>query len=548
MNKSKSSDQAEEEKFAERVEKPSHRNVEMGSTIIQMKQVTKHFPGVLANDHVDIEFKAGEIHALLGENGAGKTTLMNVLYGLWQPEEGEIIVRGKKVKLSSPKDAIDLGIGMVHQHFMLVSVFDVVDSVILGLHSQGLVLNRGEAKKKIEELSKRFNLKVDFGAKIWQLSMGEQQRVEILKQLFRGIDILILDEPTAVLTPQEVDELFNTIQRMTQEGLTVIFITHKLKEVMKVSQTVTVLRGGKVVETLNTRDTDEHKLARLMVGREVLFSYNRPEVKTGDVVLEVKDAEALNDRGLPALKKVSLQVRQGEILGIAGVSGNGQKELVEVISGLRRATGGKILIGGHDLTNAAPRKAIDQGLSYIPEDRQGVGLLMRFPLTENVILKAPSEPPLADGWFLKRLGLSSKRFNLFLNRSEIAKKTDKLISDYDIRTPGRDIITKTLSGGNLQKVILARELSQSPKLIIADQPTRGLDVGATEYVRLKLIESRSNKGAVMLISEDLDEILTVSDRIAVMYEGEIVGTTTPDVDLKDLGMMMAGAHRMAQEE
>jgi simple sugar transport system ATP-binding protein len=378
--------------------------------------------------------------------------------------------------------------------------------------------------------------------------MGEQQRVEILKQLYRGIDILILDEPTAVLTPQEVDELFNTIKRMTQEGLTVIFITHKLKEVMKVSQRVTVLRNGKVVGTLDTADTDEHKLARMMVGRDVIFTYDRPEVKKGDVILEVKDIDALNDRELPALKKVSLQVRQGEILGVAGVSGNGQKELVEVIAGLRRATNGKVIVGGHDLTNAPPRRAIDQGLSYIPEDRQGVGLLMRFPVTENIILKNPSESPLSDGWFLKKLGLSSERFNLFLNRKEIGKRTDKLITDYDIRTPSNDVITKTLSGGNLQKVILARELSHNPKIIIADQPTRGLDVGATEWVRLKLIESRLNGCAVLLISEDLDEILTVSDRIVVMYEGEIVGETTPEVDLKDLGMMMAGARRMNMDE
>jgi general nucleoside transport system ATP-binding protein len=519
--------------------------VELGSTIVEMKGITKRFPGVLADDQVDLEIRAGEVHALLGENGAGKTTLMNVLYGLLKPEEGEIFVRGKKVVIQSPADAIKLGIGMVHQHFMLIPVFSVKENIVLGMRSpKEPFLDLVQPKKKIDELSKKFNLKVDPDAKIWQLSMGEQQRVEILKALYRGIEILILDEPTSVLTPPEVDDLFNTLHKMAQLGLTVIFITHKLKEVMNVSQRVTVLKNGKFMRTLETDKTDEHELATLMVGRELVENFDKSGLGSGEVALEAQNLEALNDRGLPALKKASLQLHRGEILGIAGVAGNGQREFVEVITGMRKATGGKVLVDGKDLTNASPRESIDHGLAYVPEDRMGVGLVMSFPLTENIIMKNPSD--FADSWVLKKIGLSSKRFNWFFNKGEIDKKTNVAIQDYDVKTPSNDVTTKTLSGGNLQKLILAREFSRNPKILIVDQPTRGLDVGATEYVHIRLAKSRNDGVAVMLISEDLDEIISLSDRIAVMYEGEIVGIVKPDVDIKDLGLMMAGASKLNQ--
>ena len=535
----KSSEVSIEDKIS-RLDRPK---VELGSTIIEFKGITKTFPGVLADDHINLEIKAGEIHGLLGENGAGKTTLMNVLYGILKPDEGEIFIRGKKVIIRSPKDAIDLGIGMIHQHFMLVPVFTVVENVVLGMRSpREPLLDLNQGRKKIEELAKKFNLKVDPNAKIWQLSMGEQQRVEILKALYRGVDILIMDEPTSVLTPVEVDDLFNTLNQMALNGLTIIFITHKLKEVINVSQSVTVLRNGKLIKTLETAKTDVKELANLMVGRELVETFDRSDAKKEEVALEVQDIQALSDKKLPALKKVSLKVFKGEILGIAGVSGNGQKELVEVMTGLRKATGGKVFLDGHDLTNKSSRDFIDQGMAYVPEDRMGVGLVMTSPLTENVILKNPSY--FSYGWIFKKIGISSKRFNWFLDKKEIDKTTETAIKDYDVKTPSKDVITKTLSGGNLQKLILAREFSRNPTILIVDQPTRGLDVGATEFIHHKLIESRNNGVAVMLISEDLDEVLSLSDRVAVMYEGEIVAVVSPDVNLKDLSLMMAGAHKI----
>lgn len=511
-----------------------------GEVILEAKGITKRFPGVLANDHIDFDIKAGEVHALLGENGAGKTTLMNILYGLYKPDEGEIRVRGKRVILRSPKDAIDLGVGMVHQHFMLVDPLTVTENVVLGLKSsREPFLDLDRAEKQIAELSKKYGLKVDPKAKIEQLSVGERQRVEIIKALYRGAQVLILDEPTSVLTPPEVKDLMAIVRRMAKGGLAVIpFITHKLPEVMAISDRVTVLRRGKVVARIGTRRTNEKDLAKKMVGREVLFRIKRRRAKRGRAVLEVKNLGALSDKGLPALKKVSLSIREGEILGIAGVAGNGQRELAEVITGLRRATEGKVHILGKDMTNSSPKEIIDQGVGHIPEDRIGMGLIMDFSIAENTILETHSNSPFANKWFMP----FDRKW--FLDKDEIGKHAEKLIQEYDIVTPSKDVPARNLSGGNLQRLILARELSRNPKLLIANQPTRGLDVGATEFIRKKLMEQKGEGVAILLISEDLDEIISMSDHIAVMYEGEIVGMVpAARAKIKEIGLMMAGAKR-----
>jgi len=517
--------------------KPGARENKLGENLISMKRITKGFPGVLACDRIDFEVKVGEVHALLGENGAGKTTLMNVLYGLYQPDDGEIYVRGQKVDLRSPSDAIALAIGMVHQHFMLVPPFTVTENVILGLKSpREPLVDTDKAQKKIADLSMRYGLKVDPQSKVWQLSVGEQQRVEILKALYRGSDLLILDEPTSVLTPQEVKELFNTLRSMVKEGLTIIFITHKLDEVMAVSNRVTVLRDGKVISTLQTSDTNKKELAKMMVGREVLFKFTRPRVETGDIVLELKNVRALGDNGLIALDGLSLVLREGEILGIAGVAGNGQRELAEVITGLRKVVDGRIFIRGQDLTNSSPKGVMEEGVGYIPEQRLTRALVLDFSVAENLVLRDHEHQPFADNWGLP----ISKRW--FLNDEAIGQHAAKLISDYDIRVPGEDTLAKYLSGGNLQKLILARELSKNPKLLIAAQPTSGLDVGATEYIRRKLIDQKSEGRAILLISEDLEEILSISDRISVLFEGKILGTVaTEKADIEDIGLMMAGS-------
>lgn len=516
------------------------RKAKLGETVIEMKGITKRFPGVVANDHIDFDIKAGEIHALLGENGAGKTTLMNILYGIWQPDEGEIRVNGKKVDLQSPKDAIDLGIGMVHQHFTLVDSHTVTENIIIGLKSsRGFFLDTDVAEKKIIELSKKYGLKVDPKAKIWQLSVGERQRVEIIKALYRDAQVLILDEPTAVLTPGEVKELSKIIQNMAKEGLAVIpFITHKLPEVMAISNRVTVLRRGKVVGTFKTKDSNEEILAKKMVGREVLFRIPKHKLKRGKTIIEVEKLRALSSKGVLALKDVSFSIHEGEILGMAGVAGNGQRELAEVITGIRKATSGKVLIDKKDATNLSPGKIIEQGLGYIPEDRLTAGLIMDFSVAENIILDTHSKPPFAYKWFLP----FSKTW--FLNPREINRHAERLISEFDIKTPSKDVPAKNLSGGNLQKLILARELSRNPKILVAAQPTRGLDVGATEYIRRKIMEQKEKGTAILLISEDLDEIMSMSDMIAVMYEGEIVGMiSSAKAKIKDVGMMMAGIKR-----
>jgi ABC-type uncharacterized transport system ATPase subunit len=505
-------------------------------TVVEMRGITKRFPGVLANDHIHFQAKQGEIHALLGENGAGKTTLMNILYGLYQADEGEIYVRGQKVAIRSPQDAINLGIGMVHQHFLLIPPLTVTQNIVLGLKSpREPFLDLRQAAESIAELSAKYGLKVDPHVRVWQLSVGSRQRVEIIKALYRGAKLLILDEPTSVLTPQEVKELFAILRSMAEHGNTIIFITHKLDEVMSISHRVTVLRDGQVISTVETQRTDKQELARMMVGREVLFRLAKRPVEKGPAVLEVRNLQALSDRGLIAIKDVSFSLQQGEILGIAGVGGNGQSELAEVIVGVRKATGGKVLINGKDLTNRSPQEIIQQKVAHIPEDRMSMGLVRDFTVAENMILETHATPPFARGWLL--------------NQRVIDEYADKLISDYDIKTPSREIQTKLLSGGNLQKLILARALSREPQLLIAVQPTRGLDVGATEYVRRKLLEQREKGRAILFISADLDEVLSMSDRIAIMCEGEIVGIVPAErAEVEEIGLMMAGGKRLSISE
>ncbi len=503
---------------------------ESGTPLVEMRGITKRFPGVLANDGIDFEAREGEIHALLGENGAGKSTLMSVLCGLYRPDEGGIYIQGQRIELRSPRDAIDRGIGMVHQHFMLVEVQTVTENITLGLREPRFYLNMAGIEKEIAGVGARYKLKVDPRAKIWQLSVGEQQRVEILKMLYRGADILILDEPTAVLTPQEAEGLFETLTALADQGKSVIFITHKLKEVFAIADRVTVLREGKVVGTTTPQETNEAELAKMMVRREVLFRIEKKAVEKGDVVLELENLCALNDKGLSALKDVSFSIRAGEVLGVAGVAGNGQRELAEVITGLRRVTGGRVLIGGRDMTNHSPFRVIEGGVSHVPGDRLGMGLVPNLAVSDNIILKGYRKPPLARGPFLDRLSISS-----FVQR---------LIEAFSIATPSQETPVRLLSGGNLQRTILAREISVSPNLMVAVHPTRGLDVGATESVRNILLRQRGEGAAILLISEDLDEILALSDRIAIIYEGEIMDIVpTEEANVEEIGLMMAGSRK-----
>jgi general nucleoside transport system ATP-binding protein len=508
--------------------------MESSSPAVEMRGIVKRFPGVVANDQTDLTVRPGEIHALLGENGAGKSTLMNVLAGLYRPDGGEIRIQGRLADIRSPRDATDLGIGMVHQHFMLVEPQTVAENIILGLDRPRLRLQMDRFERQVLELSRRYGLEVDPKAYIWQLSVGEQQRVEILKALFRGADILILDEPTAVLTPQESEELGRTLRQMVQEGKSVIFITHKLDEVISFSDRVTVLRRGKTVATLPTAQTSKRELARHMVGREVVFQIDRSEYPVDQeaqasacAMLVVEDVNALSDKALPALRGISLSVRQFEILGIAGVAGNGQRELAEVITGLRPVTSGQVSLCSCRVTNRSPRRAIDIGLSHIPEDRMHTGLIANMTVCDNLILKEYRRPPLA------RLG--------FLIQQAIRRFSDRLIEEYEVATPSRDTPIKGLSGGNLQKALLAREIAAGGELMVAVRPTRGLDIGATEWVQRKLLEQRQKGAAILLISEDLDELLAVSDRIAVLYEGRVMGmVSAADADVEELGLMMAG--------
>ena len=500
------------------------------SLAVEMQSITKRFPGVLANDRVDFELRRGEIHALLGENGAGKSTLMNVLAGLYRPEEGVIRVHGQPVEFRSPRDAIERGIGMVHQHFMLVPSQSVAENVLLGLDEPRFVMNLPRYERRIAELAQNFGLYVDPGAKIWQLSVGEQQRVEILKMLYRGADILILDEPTAVLAPQEIEDLFAILRGMVAEGKSMVFISHKLGEVMEIADRITVLRKGRVTAAgLRPDETTPADLARLMVGRSVLFHIEREAQEPGDVVLSVEGVSAENDKGLPALHEVSFQIRAGEILGIAGVAGNGQRELAEVITGLRPCTAGQIRVNGRVVSNQSARTAIEQGVAHVPEDRKEVGSAPNLSITHNLILKSYRKPPIAHGWAV--------------HYPTARRHAQELKEAYDISAPSVETPVRFLSGGNLQRVILAREISAEPKLMIAMQPTRGLDVGAIEGVHRLLLDLRRRGTAILLVSEELDEITSLSDRIAVLYEGRIVGEVGGEVDeatRERIGLMMTG--------
>ena len=496
--------------------------------VIEMKGIGKSFPGIRANDDISLTVEQGEIHVLLGENGAGKSTLMNILYGLYQPDEGQIFVKGEPVKITNPNIAISHGIGMVHQHFMLVPPFTVAENIILGKEpSKGITLDLDKAIKDVEELSKKYELKVDSQALIQDISVGMQQRVEILKTLYRGAEILILDEPTAVLTPQEIEELGVILKSLVNQGKSIILITHKLKEVMSMSDRVTIVRRGKVVDTLNTKDTNIDELAEKMVGRKVNLTVDKQEAKTAAPILEIKDLKVLDSRKLEAVKGVSLQVHSGEILGIAGVDGNGQSDLVQAITGLAKAESGEILLNGKEITNLPPKDVIASGVGHIPEDRHKRGLVLNYSLAENSILGSHYSKRFRQG-----LGLSYQR---------IREYSRKLIEEYDVRTPNEKVLAKSLSGGNQQKLIVAREIDRDPSLCIAAQPTRGLDVGAIEFVHKKLVELRDEGKAVLLVSLELDEVMTLSDRIAVMYDGKIVGILDAnDATEKKLGIMMAG--------
>jgi simple sugar transport system ATP-binding protein len=495
---------------------------------LEMRGVSKQFPGVLANDQVDFDVRSGEVHALLGENGAGKSTLMKVLYGLYEADAGEIWLNGESVKIDSPTDAIDLGIGMIHQHFMLVESLTVVENVALGLpSSRGPLTDLDRVANRIHELAGIYGLEVDPWAYIWQLSVGQKQRVEILKALYRGAALLILDEPTAVLTPQEVDEFFVTLRQMVRDGHAIIFISHKLHEVLAICNRVTVLRDGQRVDSCSIEGCTKESLARMMVGREVSMRPDKDPVERGKVRLALREVQAQSDRDTPALRGVDLEVYSGEILGLAGVSGNGQRELAEVVTGLRPLTGGQIILEEENVAGQSPKTLIERMLAYIPEERMKDGMIKDFTVAENMILREHHQEPYSKRGLLK-LGT-------------IAQHADELIGDFQVKTPSRETPVKSLSGGNIQKVILARELSRKPRVLIAAQPTRGLDIGATEYVHAQLLEQRREGTAILLISEDLDEVLGLSDRIAVIYEGRIMGVVDgEEATPEQLGLLMAG--------
>ncbi len=496
---------------------------------LEVRNIVKRFPGVLANDHVNFTLRKGEVHALLGENGAGKTTLMNIIYGLYHPDEGEIYINGQKVTIDSPHDAIRLGIGMVHQHFMLVPVFTVAENLILGAEpTKGWTLDLKTAREAVIRLSEQYGLEVDPDAVVEDLPVGVQQRVEILKALYRDAKVLVLDEPTAVLTPQEVEELFVIMRQLKERGVSIIFITHKLKEVLAIADRITVMRRGRVVGTTTPSEVTEQDLATMMVGREVVLRVDKAPAKPGDVVLSVQDLEVEDERGLIAVNSVSLEVREGEILGVAGVQGNGQTELVEAITGLREIRGGKVVLGGNEAPDRNPRYLIEHGMAHIPEDRQKHGLVLSYPIADNLVLCTYYKPPFAKG--LQR------------NEEAIEENAKRLVKEYDVRTPSIFTPARSLSGGNQQKVIVAREFSRPVKLLVANQPTRGLDVGSIEYIHKRIVEMRDQGAAVLLVSAELDEILSLADRIAVMYRGEIVAVVDADkVTRAQLGLLMAGS-------
>jgi simple sugar transport system ATP-binding protein len=494
---------------------------------VEMRNITKRFPGVLANSDVSFDVKAGEVHALLGENGAGKSTLMRQLYGLYRPDEGEIIIDGKPHVFHSPADAIRAGIGMIHQHFMLVPTLTVAQNVALGLHSsREPLLDLDKVTKKIQELSEAYGINVEPKVYVWQLSVGEQQRVEIMKSLYRGAGLIILDEPTAVLTPQEVNDLFVTLRRMVAEGHSLVFISHKLHEVMAISDRVTVLRDGRVIGTHATHDVTRDELVTMMVGRELKELEPRP-LGAGAVMLKVEGLKTMGDRSVEALHGVDFEIHAGEILGLAGVSGNGQRELAECLAGMRIATDGKITVGNNEITSANLNQRIDAGMAYIPEERMRDGAIREFSVEENIYLHDHSSPQYTHG--------------IFLDFPHMESHAIDLVNEFTVKTPSLDTPIKNLSGGNIQKLIMARELSRQPKALVAAQPTRGVDIGATEYIHQRLLAQREAGTAILLISEDLDEIRTLSDRIAIMYEGRIIGIVVRgQASIEQIGLMMAG--------
>ena len=496
---------------------------------VDMRGITKQFPGVLANNHVDFSVRPGEIHALVGENGAGKSTLMNILYGLFPPDSGEIHINGKQAHIGGPRDAIALGIGMVHQHFKLIPVFSVGENIMLGREPVAGpdFYDHARARTAINELTKRYGLALNPDARMGDLPVGLQQRAEIVKVLYRGANILILDEPTGVLTPQETKELFVVLRDLVKSGKTIIFISHKLKEVLEISDRITVMRRGKVVGHLTTKQTNEEEIATMMVGREVLLRVDKKPATPGAVVMRVENISANTDRGVPALKGVSFELRQGEILGIAGVEGNGQSELMEVLAGTRQVTGGRVLLGDRDITTYDARTERGAGVAFIPEDRRGTGLVLSFSIAENSILGRERSPTFSWNEFVLKL-------------VAIKEWARRLVKEFDIRTPSIEVAARNLSGGNQQKVIVAREMGSKPKVLLAAQPTRGVDIGAIEFIHRRIVQERDEGTAVLLVSAELDEVRSLSDRIAVMYEGRIVSIEPPDAAEERLGLLMTG--------
>ncbi len=507
----------------------------MEELAVEMRDITKIFGGVKANDSIQFCLRAGSIHGLLGENGAGKTTLMNILYGLYRQEEGEILIRGQKQEISSPIKAISLGIGMVHQHFMLARSLTVVENVMLGRKSRrGILLDTRETADELSALAERYKMKVDPYAKVWQLSVGEQQRVEILTAIYQGAEILILDEPTAVLTPQETEVLFETLRHMKEDGKSIILITHKLEEIISIVDEVTVLRDGKLIGTrLAGPDMTKEELTRMMVGRDVLFNFTEPEREPGQVLLCLEGVCAKNDKDYPALTDFSLDIREGEVVGLAGVDGNGQKELCEVITGLRTADKGVLKMDGEAITNRPPVFYIKKGIAHIPEDRHTTGLALKWSLKKNLVLKAFGREP-----FSRRGFISEKTIDAFWEKAR---------KEYQIKASSGDEQARSLSGGNQQKVILARELAEHPRVVVANQPTRGLDIGASEYVRQKLLDARNEGCGVLLVSADLEEILQLSDRIAVIYDGRLMGVLPRGASVDEIGSLMMGKQKEANE-
>ena len=508
----------------------------MTGPIIRIENITKRFPGVLANDSINFDLYPQEIHALLGENGAGKSSLMNILYGLYRPDSGRVLVKDQEIEIRSPNDALAAGIGMVHQHFMLVPVMTVTENLMLGhektygkLPGKLAHLDRKRVSQEIRALGEQYGLYVDPDAMVEDLSVGEAQRVEILKVLYKGADVLILDEPTAVLTPQETSELFEIMRTLVKQGKSIIFITHKLKEVMEIATRITVLRLGKVVGTTTPRETTMEELAAMMVGREVLLTVEKAAAQPTDTVLYVEHLTVHGKSSHQAVRDVSFQVRAGEVYGIAGVQGNGQTELVEAITGLRKASGGTVSLLGKDVTGHSPRSLTQGGLAHIPEDRQKHGLILPFPIDTNLVLETYYRKPFSNGWWL--------------NLDAIRRNAEQMVQEFDVRTPSIYTLVSSLSGGNQQKVIVARELSRSIKLLVINQPTRGLDVGSIEFIHKRIIEARDRGVAVLLISAELDEILSLSDRIGVMYNGQIVKELQIEqANRETIGYYMAGLH------